>query len=383
MKYGVTTGLTWDFTVNTDFSQVEADEQQVNLTRFSLFFPEKRDFFLENSGIFQFGGGFGGFAKPGAAAAAAAGPRPGRTRRRTCGCSSAAASACRRTAVSIPILAGTRLTGRAGRFSVGALNIQQRELDRSRVGPRRARHQLHGAARCGATSWRTRTSASCARTRRRAARTTTAPPAPMRTSGSGSATSTATWRRRFSPQSVAAGGGTRLRDAGRAPAIRTAQWTIRGAIRQHRRALQRRDGVRAAHGRQQFVACSPRGAFRPQWMSKWIRETRPHWQFDKFTRQNGDGLESRYQDCHLAAHLSRQLVHRGRRQPERRGIRQPFTINTRRGVQREPGPLRVQRVLHASGTRTARPRLAQQPLLDRRRSTTATGAATRWGRRSG
>jgi hypothetical protein len=49
VKYGVTSGLTWDFTVNTDFSQGEADEQQINLTRFSLFFPEKRDFFLENS----------------------------------------------------------------------------------------------------------------------------------------------------------------------------------------------------------------------------------------------------------------------------------------------------------------------------------------------
>ena len=63
VKYGVTSGLVWDFTVNTDFSQVEADEQQVNLTRFSLFFPEKRDFFLENQGIFAFGqegGGFGG-----------------------------------------------------------------------------------------------------------------------------------------------------------------------------------------------------------------------------------------------------------------------------------------------------------------------------------
>ena len=60
MKYGVTSGLTWDFTVNTDFSQVEADEQQINLTRFNLFFPEKRDFFLENSGIFQFGSGSDG-----------------------------------------------------------------------------------------------------------------------------------------------------------------------------------------------------------------------------------------------------------------------------------------------------------------------------------
>ncbi len=56
-KYGVTTGLVWDFTVNTDFSQAEADEQQINLTRLNVLFPEKRDFFLENSGIFQFGGG--------------------------------------------------------------------------------------------------------------------------------------------------------------------------------------------------------------------------------------------------------------------------------------------------------------------------------------
>src|SRR5206468_10499620 len=55
VKYGVSNALTLDATINTDFSQVEADEQQVNLTRFSVLFPEKRDFFLENSGIFQFG----------------------------------------------------------------------------------------------------------------------------------------------------------------------------------------------------------------------------------------------------------------------------------------------------------------------------------------
>src|SRR4029079_7597432 len=56
VKYGVTQNLTADFTYNTDFAQVEADEQQVNLTRFSLFFPEKREFFLENQGMFVFGG---------------------------------------------------------------------------------------------------------------------------------------------------------------------------------------------------------------------------------------------------------------------------------------------------------------------------------------
>ena len=62
VKFGVTENLTADFTYNTDFAQVEVDEQQVNLTRFSLFFPEKREFFLESRGIFDFGRGafFGG-----------------------------------------------------------------------------------------------------------------------------------------------------------------------------------------------------------------------------------------------------------------------------------------------------------------------------------
>ena len=55
VKYGVGHGLALDVTVNTDFAQAEVDEQQVNLTRFALFFPEKRDFFLENSGQFTVG----------------------------------------------------------------------------------------------------------------------------------------------------------------------------------------------------------------------------------------------------------------------------------------------------------------------------------------
>ena len=117
MKYGLTSGLVWDFTVNTDFAQVEADEQQINLTRFNLFFPEKRDFFLENQGIFLFGdnGGGGG------------GAFNGRTNQaqdvrlfftRQIGLSD--------TAQALPILAGTRLSGRQGAYSMGFLNIQQR-----------------------------------------------------------------------------------------------------------------------------------------------------------------------------------------------------------------------------------------------------------------
>jgi hypothetical protein len=118
-KYGLTAGLTLDLTYNTDFAQVEADEQQINLTRFSLFFPEKREFFLENSGIFKFGAtnNFGG-----------GGGLNGRINQpsndvfffsRNIGLSS--------TNEAVPILGGTRLTGRAGAFEVGLLNMQQRE----------------------------------------------------------------------------------------------------------------------------------------------------------------------------------------------------------------------------------------------------------------
>lgn len=55
LKYGVTPSLTLDLTVNTDFSQVEVDQQVVNLTRFGVLFPERREFFIENSGSFTFG----------------------------------------------------------------------------------------------------------------------------------------------------------------------------------------------------------------------------------------------------------------------------------------------------------------------------------------
>ena len=55
VKWGVRSDLTLDLSVNTDFAQVEADEEQVNLTRFALFFPEKRPFFLENAQVFQLG----------------------------------------------------------------------------------------------------------------------------------------------------------------------------------------------------------------------------------------------------------------------------------------------------------------------------------------
>lgn len=125
VKYGVTSELTLDLTVNTDFAQVEADEQQINFTRFSLFFPEKREFFLENSNVFEFGrtrlrGGSGRSRRSG-------GSR--RTRNDLIPFFS------RRIGISggqvIPILGGARLTGRTGRFRLGFISMQQDEFAES------------------------------------------------------------------------------------------------------------------------------------------------------------------------------------------------------------------------------------------------------------
>ena len=109
-KYGITSNVTLDVTVNTDFAQVEIDEQQVNLTRFSLFFPEKRDFFLEGQGIFDFANiGGGGFRTPDA---------PIMFFSRRIGLDAGQ---------PVPIKGGARLTGRVGKTSLGLLEIQTDE----------------------------------------------------------------------------------------------------------------------------------------------------------------------------------------------------------------------------------------------------------------
>ncbi len=115
LKYGVTANLTADLTVNTDFAQVEIDEQQVNLTRFNLFLPEKREFFLEGRGLFDFGrggasaggGGLGGFGGSSDVPYLFYTRRIGLNRGRV-----------------VPIDVGGRLTGKVGGWGIGVLNIQ-------------------------------------------------------------------------------------------------------------------------------------------------------------------------------------------------------------------------------------------------------------------
>ena len=101
VKFGITNNLTADLTYNTDFAQVEVDERQVNLSRFSLFFPEKREIFLEGRGNFDF------------------------TQPRNLDIPTMFFS--RRIGLEqgqiVPINVGGRLTGKVGDFDIGALNI--------------------------------------------------------------------------------------------------------------------------------------------------------------------------------------------------------------------------------------------------------------------
>ncbi len=108
LKYSVTSGLTLDATYNTDFAQVEVDDQQINLDRFNLFFPEKRPFFLENAGAFTVNAG------------SASGRNLGQTElffSRRIGIDD--------TGAQIPISAGARLSGKVfDTVTVGFLNMQ-------------------------------------------------------------------------------------------------------------------------------------------------------------------------------------------------------------------------------------------------------------------
>ena len=109
-RYAVTAQSTLDVTVNTDFAQVEVDDAQVNLTRFSLFFPEKRDFFLEWDGLFRFG-----------APTVNQGGGGGRTQLE------AATYYSRRIGLDQPIAGGARYGGKNGPFWIGLMDIQTKD----------------------------------------------------------------------------------------------------------------------------------------------------------------------------------------------------------------------------------------------------------------
>jgi hypothetical protein len=124
--YKVTPQLNAALTINTDFSATEVDDRQVDLTRFGVFFPEKRDFFLQDADIFEFGrigaNGFnqrGGNGNPAVPNASRENGRPFFSR--TIGLSA--------TGQPVDIDYGGKLSGRVGRWNVGALTIRQDEYE--------------------------------------------------------------------------------------------------------------------------------------------------------------------------------------------------------------------------------------------------------------
>jgi hypothetical protein len=120
VKVGITANLTLDLTVNTDFAQVEADDQAVNLTRFSLFFPERRLFFQERAGVFAFETGDSDRLFYSRRIGLVNG-QPAR------------------------IYGGARIVGRIGEWDVGLLNLQTAAAGEGtqNVGTLRLRRRLH------------------------------------------------------------------------------------------------------------------------------------------------------------------------------------------------------------------------------------------------
>ena len=131
IKYSITPSLTLDVTYNTDFAQVEVDDQQVNLDRFNLFFPEKRPFFLENAGLFTVGS-------------------PGEvdlffSRRIGIG----------NEGNLVPIIGGARLSGKLNRTNVGLLSmftedVDEAGIDKNNFSVARVNHEFKGRSALGA-----------------------------------------------------------------------------------------------------------------------------------------------------------------------------------------------------------------------------------------
>ena len=322
VKYGVTNSLTWDFTVNTDFSQVEADEQQINLSRFNLFFPEKRDFFLENSGIFQFGssdrmggGGGGGGGRQNAS-------------------QDMRLFFSRRIGLSadgdaIPILGGTRLTGRAGGYSIGVLNIQQREhedVPATNFTALRLQRGILANSDIGAVLLNKEENG----------------PLYNRVAGVdanfrfGFLSLNGYTAKTCSPQATEPGSGGDFTSRGSFN-YQSRTWQFRGHYNSIGSRFNNEMGFVPRQGVDNMLAYVGY-TWRPGFFRKLgLRETRPHWQLDVFRGHNGRGLESRYQDWHWPFSWNSGTFFEVGVNPNVEVIDRPFTINRSRGIQVHPG----------------------------------------------
>jgi hypothetical protein len=338
-KYGVTSSLTWDFTVNTDFSQVEADEQQVNLTRFNLLFPEKRDFFLENSGVFQFGpgnpfggGGGGGDGGGGGGGGGAGGGGGSGGRTNTIGDNILFFS--RRIGLSdngdaIPILAGTRLTGRAAGFTIGAMNIQQRsatDAPAANFTAVRVRRNLLANSDIGVMVLNKDLSGS---------RYNRVLGADANFRFFRNLNVNGLVAKSFSPQTVVGSTGSDLLQRGgfsyRGNVVDTrAAYTLTGSRFNDELGFIPRTGIGRADV---WAGLHLRSSRYP----RWLREFFPHYQLVNITRADGGAFDSRYVDYHIPITLQNGTFIEGGVNATTEVLTQVFDINARRGVTIAPG----------------------------------------------
>jgi len=328
VKAGVTSGLVLDFTVNTDFSQVEEDEQQINLTRFNLFFPEKRDFFLENSGIFQFGpaGGGGGGGSGATTPSVGGGTNPNFSNNfrlfhtRRIGLSDAGAS--------VPILAGTRLTGRQGAYSIGVLNIQQRKdgvVPATNFTALRLRRDILANSDIGAILLNKETDG----------------PHFNRTVGAdanfrfGFLTLDGFIARTFSPASLTPGKGNEL--ATRVGAVYSSRrWQLTQSISSTGRNFNDEMGFVSRRG-VNYYGGNYGPWFRPRAISKWVRQIRPHMHLDIYTRHEDDSLDGRFEGYHLTVQAQDGSSGEGGWNRSNENILTPFTVSNANGIRVAPG----------------------------------------------
>jgi hypothetical protein len=320
VKYGVTNALVWDFTVNTDFSQVEADEQQVNLTRFNLFFPEKRDFFLENQGVFAFGdSGQGG----GGGAFNSRGNSPQEMRlffTRRIGLSD--------TGQALPILGGTRLSGRQGAYSIGILNIHQREdggVPGTNFTALRLRRDVLANSDVGAVLLDKEV----------------AGPEFNRLAGFdanfrfGDLTMNGFAAKTFSPARTVTGTGNEVTTRA-STEYRNRQWRINAKYSTIGDRFNDELGFIPRVGVNETSGTLWR-TLRPGWLPRSIRELGPHWAINQFNRTDGQALDQRQQELHFSISLANGDNIEPGVNTNVEVVRTPFTLNSARGVQVQNG----------------------------------------------
>lgn len=312
LKYAITPGLSWDFTYNTDFSQVEADNQQINLTRFSLLFPEKREFFLENSGIFQFSGGADDgpnfnvppkdmifFQSRQIGLADQDSPTPG---------------------APIPILGGTRLTGRVGRYELGLLNMQQRKQQPSpatNFTVARLRRNILSNSDIG-VMFNNKQEQDTGRYNR-----ALGVDANLRFSQTLNLYSYLA--KTFSPH----GGSHDL--AGRVAALYVnSNWSLRSSYVNIEQDFDNQMGYVPRTGMRMFAEFAGRN-FRPVKLQKTIRRLYPHWKMDYLMNPNGD-LETRTFNYHFITEFQNGSSYEIGFNDYHELLVRPFVINRRRNI---------------------------------------------------